>query len=83
MSKTMFNVISPDGFPITCEPFASEQEALKAIPAWCQRFKKQGYYSTSGRQRIPLKELRDYLSVAPVSETDLYPVCHGNCNHSH
>jgi hypothetical protein len=83
MSKIMYNVISPDGFPITCEPFASERDALEAIPAWCQRFKKQGYYSTSGLQRIPLKELRDYLSVVPVNEADFYPVCQGNCGDSH
>ena len=62
----MYNVISPDGFPITCKPFASEQKALDAIPVWCGRFKNQGYYSTSNRQKISLKELPDYLRVVPT-----------------
>jgi hypothetical protein len=66
MAQKMYHVISPDGFPITCEPFASEREALSAIPVWCQRFKNQGYYSTSNRQKIPLKELPDYLEVVPA-----------------
>ena len=66
MSKKLFNVISPDGFPISCEPFASEQEALSAIPVWCNWFKNQGHYSTSNRQNIPLKELPDYLRVIPA-----------------
>lgn len=79
MTGNFFNVISPDGFPITCHPFTSEQEALEAIPNWCQRFKRQGYYSTSGRQKIPLRELRDYLRVAAVSEEDFYPVGGHHC----
>jgi hypothetical protein len=64
----MYHVISPDGFPITCQPFASEQEALDAIPVWCRRFKKQGYYSTSNLERIPLKELPDYLKIVPTEK---------------
>jgi hypothetical protein len=66
MSKKLFNVISPDGFPISCEPFASEREAVSAIPVWCERFKNQGHYSTSNRQKIPLTELPDYLRVVPA-----------------
>jgi hypothetical protein len=69
MAKKMYQVISPDGFPITCEPFASEQEAMDEIPVWCERFKNQGYYSTSDRQKIPLKELPDYLQVVPAEKT--------------
>jgi len=74
MSKIPFNVISPDGFPISCEPFASERAALNAIPVWCERFKKQGYYSASNRQQIPLKELPDYLRVVPA-ESEFPPCC--------
>ena len=69
----MFTVISPDGFPIACEPFASEQEAMDAIPVCCERFKKQGYYSTGNRQKIPLKELPEYLRVVLAEEA--FPLC--------
>jgi hypothetical protein len=65
----MYHVISPDGLPISCEPFASEQEALNAIPVWCERFKQQGYYSTSERQKIPLAALPDYLEVVPAENS--------------
>lgn len=68
MTKTMYDVISPDGFPITCEPFKSEKEALEYVPRWCQRYQQQDYYSTSRREKIPLADLPDYLSLVPVTE---------------
>jgi hypothetical protein len=60
-----YNVISPDGFPITCEPFASKKAALEYIPLRCQQYERQGYYSTSDLERIPLEELPYCLSVVP------------------
>jgi hypothetical protein len=68
MFRKKYHVISPDGFPITHEPFKSRRAALKFIPQWCERFQHQGYYSTSGRERIPLEELPDYLSILPADE---------------
>jgi hypothetical protein len=73
MTPILYDVISPDGFPITCEPFNSEQEAREYIPRWCQRFQAQGYYSTARRDRIPLPELPDYLRLVPVAEP--FPGC--------
>lgn len=64
MAQQEHNVISPDGFPITCHPFESKQAALDAIPAWCKRYEQQGYYSAVGK-RIPLEELPLYLLVVP------------------
>ena len=69
-----YHVISPDGFPITPEPFKNEKEALEYIPLWCQRFKLQGYYAAVGF-RIPLKELPDYLHIVPA-ENVFSPPCH-------
>lgn len=63
-----YDVISPDGFPIACEPFKSKKAALKAIPLWCARFERQGYYSTSNRERISLAELPYTLSIVPQVE---------------
>jgi len=62
MAKKSYNVISPDGFPITCEPFTSKKAALDYVPLWCQRFESQGYYSAIG-YKIPLNELTDYLRL--------------------
>ena len=58
-----FNVLSPDGFPISREPFKSQQEAEEAIPKWCERYEQQGYYSTSSRERIPVAELPQHLEI--------------------
>ncbi len=62
----MYHVISPDGFPMTCKPFPTEQEAVDAIPLLCKRYEHQGYYSTSWLHRIPLDELPDYIYVREV-----------------
>ena len=67
MTRIMYDVISPDGFPITHEPFKSKKEALEYVPRWCQRYQQQGYYSAVGR-KIPLAELTDYLRLVPVTE---------------
>lgn len=66
------NVLSPDGFPISPQPFASEQEAEKFIPQWVERYKEQGYYLTADRQRIPVEELSNHLEiVGQGDETDI------------
>ena len=68
MTQTMYDVLSPDGFPITCEPFHSEQDAVKYAFQWCKRFEQQGYYSTSRWEKIPLADLPDHLSLVPVAD---------------
>jgi hypothetical protein len=68
MAKKFYDVLSPDGFPITCEPFKTKKAARAAIPAWCARFERQGYYSTSNRERIPLPELPHCLRLVPQIE---------------
>lgn len=64
MAQQKYDVISPDGFPITCHPFESKQAALDAIPVWCKRYESQGYYSAVGR-KISLEELPLCLLVVP------------------
>ena len=61
---TRYHVISPDGFPITPEPFTSRQKAAACIPTFCNHLKFQGYYKAVDR-RISLKELPKYLLIAP------------------
>ena len=62
MVKKHYDVISPDGFPVTCSPFSSKLEAKLFIPLWCKRFERQGYYSAVGHQ-IPVAELADHLEI--------------------
>ena len=65
-----YDVISPDGFPITCEPFNTEKEARDYVPRWCQRYAHQGYYLTSRWEKIPLDDLPNYLSMVPTPEDE-------------
>ena len=68
MPLKLYDVISPDGFPITCEPFKSKAAAREYIPHWCQRFQAQGYYSTARRDQIALEDLPGCLRLVPVTE---------------
>lgn len=69
-----FNVLSPDGFPISAEPFNSQKEAEAAIPKWCERYQEQGHYTTAERERIPVGELPQHLEIVsnepPLSQAD-------------
>lgn len=67
MTQTMYDVISPDGFPISCEPFHTQKAAVKFAFQWCKRFEPQGYYSTSRWKKIPLEDLPECLSLIPVT----------------
>jgi predicted lipid carrier protein YhbT len=70
MTKTMYDVLSPDGIPITCEPFKSQKKAAKYGFEWCKRFEQQGYYSTSRWEKIPVEDLPHYLDLVRVQVTD-------------
>jgi hypothetical protein len=63
----VFNVISPDGIPITPQPFSSFKAAEKYIPRWVRRYECQGYYATAGGERIPLADLSSRVVI--VEET--------------
>jgi hypothetical protein len=60
-----YNVMSPDGFAITHDPFDSLEDAARYIPKWFEMFRHQGYYSAVGR-RIPLDEVVYWLTFVPV-----------------
>ena len=66
----MYDVISPDGFPITCEPFHTQEQAVKYAFQWCKRFEQQGYYSTSRREKILLEDLPECLDLVPVTAAE-------------
>ena len=68
MKHPKYHILSPDGFPISREPFASQQAAEDYSARWCEALKQQGYYSTADRQRIPADTLPGHLHI--VHEED-------------
>jgi len=67
MTSIMYDVLSPDGFPISLAPFKTKRAAVKYALQWCKRFEQQGYYSTSRREKIPLEDLPENLDLVPVT----------------
>ncbi len=78
----VFDILSPDGFPIhPTDTYTGIQAVNAAIADWCKRFEQQGYYSTiqnGERVQIPLNELPDHLvirpafdPVEPIAESDV------------
>lgn len=63
-----FNALSPDGFPISREPFDSQKDAAAAIAKWCEQYQEQGHYTTAERERIPLKELPNRVQIVSAPE---------------
>jgi hypothetical protein len=67
VTKTKYDVLSPDGFSISFdETWDTPDEASKALDKWVERYKQQGYYSTSNRERIPLDELTTWCTIVPI-----------------
>ena len=65
MTKTVYDVLSPDEFSISPDEFYTSPEAAEAaFHKWAERFKQQGYYS-SNRGRIELADLQDECSLSP------------------
>lgn len=76
---TMYDVLSPDNFSISFDVmWDSPEQAREALKEWIQRYKQQGYYSTSKRERIPLDELETRCTIVP-KEVDECPGCVEGC----
>jgi hypothetical protein len=65
---TNYQVLSPDGFTIEFDKayYPSREKALEAFHDWKERFRKQGYYSSTEYGRIPLDELENYCSIQMI-----------------
>jgi hypothetical protein len=66
------NVLSPDGFPISPEPFKSIRAAKKYVREWVEGYRQQGYYRHKDFF-IPLDILHkcvDYEAVPPDDDDD-------------
>jgi hypothetical protein len=52
--RKQYNVLSPDGFPIAHDWFASEAEAWAFAAVWRRRYEQQGYYAADrGEGALP------------------------------
>ena len=57
--KKGYDINSPDGISMFPDRiYSTPENAEKDFEVWIKRFERQGYYSTSFRQQIPLNELR-------------------------
>lgn len=63
-----FDIISPDGFPIDREATYTEEEIPKAIKEFTERYKSQGYYSSTNYGIIPLEDLKAYCTIKKINE---------------
>lgn len=65
-----YNVLSPDGFPITANGYYSTiTEAGEALEKWVKNYSKQGYYS-SNDGRIPLEQLALHCTLDAINMTN-------------
>lgn len=67
--KLIYNIESPDGFPISYEWFDTPEEAWKFYFEWKKGFERQGYYSAN-RARIPLNSLDENVELMQSEEDD-------------
>lgn len=70
VEEKKYRILSPDGFDIEMDTVYSKSEVMPAFEKFKQRFEKQGYYSTSSREQIPLEDLADYMDVIEVDEDE-------------
>jgi outer membrane protein assembly factor BamA len=61
-----YRIISPDGFDIERDTTYKKEDIKDAIKRFKERYKAQGYYSTSNREHISLKDLSDYIEIIEI-----------------
>lgn len=62
----MYQILSPDGFPIDLQPYATKEQASTALKTWLKRYETQGYYSSKAG-RISLQDLEKYCTLQPFN----------------
>lgn len=63
-----YQVISPDGFTIEFENpyYTSKKKAIEAFERWLERYRQQGYYSSSRFGVLELKDLEQYCDFKVI-----------------
>ena len=65
-----FDVLSPDGISIWGDAYPTRAAAESALRQWVKRFARQGFYSTSRWERIPLDEIAARCRIVEFEQTD-------------
>lgn len=62
MAKNKYQILSPDGFTIERDVigYPSRKKAMEVFNQWKERYKQQGYYSSTNYGRIDLLDLEDF-----------------------
>ena len=71
-SEQKYRLLSPDGFDIEMDAVYTQSELMPAFEKFKKRFENQGYYSTSNRTKIDLRDLEDYMQVVEYNEIEDY-----------
>lgn len=65
--KRTFIVISPDGFPLERDvEYKDKEEAAQAIDKFVDKYRSQGYYSTTVRVRIPIEKIEENCRIVEL-----------------
>ena len=64
MARKKYDIISPDGFSIhPTDTYSSRRAAITAFHEWKERYRSQGYYSSTSHGKIPLEDLEQYCEL--------------------
>jgi hypothetical protein len=65
MKNRKYQILSPDGFSIdfNVNYYRSIKQAKQSFKTWLERYKTQGYYSSTKYGRIDLTDLEDYCQL--------------------
>ena len=65
MKNKKYQILSPDGFSIdfNVNYYRSIKQAKQSFKTWLERYKTQGYYSSTKYGRIDLTDLECYCTL--------------------
>lgn len=66
MKTKKYDILSPDGFSIHPTKTYTDKNLLDEFSKWLNRYKTQGYYSSSKYGKIDLDDLIDYCEVVEL-----------------
>ena len=64
-----YKILSPDGFTIErdIQHYKSQKDALNSLTNWIERYRMQGYYSSTMYGRIDLSEIQKYCTLIKLN----------------
>jgi hypothetical protein len=63
-----YQILSPDGFTIefSKEYYKTKKDALKSFENWLDRYKVQGFYSSTNYGKIHILDIKDYCQFIKI-----------------